>query len=134
MGITCDRCTPSFSRSEFCQTVAQGFGDFTENAGVPESGWIDPDDGEGRHGHARAGFGRQRRPYRPWRKRCGRDHGRERTPVQGEVPNPLQPPTGCSFHPRCPLADARCRTERPVLQSVEGARVACHAVQEGRST
>jgi len=63
-----------------------------------------------------------------------RDHGRERTPVQGEVPNPLQPPTGCSFHPRCPLADARCRTERPVLQSVEGAQVACHAVQEGRST
>ena len=60
MGITCDRCTPSFSRSEFCQTVVQGFGDFTENAGVPESGWIDPDDGEGRHGHALAGFGRQR--------------------------------------------------------------------------
>ena len=62
-----------------------------------------------------------------------RDHGRERTPVQGEVPNPLQPPTGCSFHPRCPLADARCRSERPALQAIDGVQVACHAVQEGRS-
>ena len=62
-----------------------------------------------------------------------RDHGRERTPVQGEVPNPLQPPTGCSFHPRCPWADARCRSERPVLQTIDGVQVACHAVQEGRS-
>ncbi len=63
-----------------------------------------------------------------------RDHGRERTPVQGEVPNPLQPPSGCSFHPRCPLANARCRSERPLLQNIDGASVACHAVQEGRST
>ena len=62
-----------------------------------------------------------------------RDHGRERTPVQGEVPNPLQPPTGCSFHPRCPLADARCRSERPALQAIDRVQVACHAVQEGRS-
>jgi peptide/nickel transport system ATP-binding protein len=62
-----------------------------------------------------------------------RDHGRDRTPVQGEVPNPLQPPTGCSFHPRCPLANARCRSERPVLLAIDGAQVACHAVQEGRS-
>ena len=62
-----------------------------------------------------------------------RDHGRERTPVQGEVPNPLQPPTGCSFHPRCPLANARCRSERPALQAIDGVQVACHAVQEGRS-
>jgi oligopeptide/dipeptide ABC transporter ATP-binding protein len=34
--------------------------------------------------------------------------GRARTPVQGEVPNPLNPPTGCAFHPRCPHANARC--------------------------
>ena len=58
--------------------------------------------------------------------------GRARTPVQGEVPNPLQPPPGCSFHPRCPHADARCRSERPDLLAVGGVRVACHAVQEGR--
>ena len=58
--------------------------------------------------------------------------GRARTPVQGEVPNPLNPPTGCAFHPRCPHANARCEAERPVLSSVHGVRVACHAVQEGR--
>ncbi|MGE0315586.1 MAG: ABC transporter ATP-binding protein [Lautropia sp.] len=59
--------------------------------------------------------------------------GRERTPVAGEVPNPLDPPKGCSFHPRCPLADARCRSERPLLApTADGSIVACHAVQEGR--
>jgi peptide/nickel transport system ATP-binding protein len=60
--------------------------------------------------------------------------GKSRTPVAGEVPNPLNPPSGCSFHPRCPLANARCKTERPMLQVLgEGVQVACHAVQEGRS-
>jgi peptide/nickel transport system ATP-binding protein len=59
--------------------------------------------------------------------------GRVRTPVPGEVPNPLQPPAGCAFHPRCPLADARCRAERPVLMAAGEAQVACHAVQEGRA-
>ncbi len=58
--------------------------------------------------------------------------GRARTPVQGEVPNPLNPPTGCAFHPRCPHADARCSAERPVLKTHDGVRVACHAVEEGR--
>ena len=60
--------------------------------------------------------------------------GKARTPVAGEVPNPLNPPPGCTFHPRCPLADERCRAERPVLRRLEdGAQVACHAVEEGRS-
>jgi len=59
--------------------------------------------------------------------------GRARTPVQGEVPNPLNPPSGCSFHPRCPLANARCKLERPALLETQGVRVACHAVQEGRA-
>jgi peptide/nickel transport system ATP-binding protein len=58
--------------------------------------------------------------------------GRARTPVQGEVPNPLSPPAGCSFHPRCPHANARCKSERPPLQSIKGVLVACHAVEEGR--
>ena len=58
--------------------------------------------------------------------------GRSRTPVQGEVPNPLDPPSGCSFHPRCPHANERCGTERPAQLSIKGVRVACHAVQEGR--
>jgi len=58
--------------------------------------------------------------------------GRARTPVQGEVPNPLNPPSGCAFHPRCPLAQARCRQERPNLMQLRGVEVACHAVEEGR--
>ena len=58
--------------------------------------------------------------------------GRSRTPVQGEVPNPLNPPTGCAFHPRCPHANARCSQERPALTVFQGVQVACHAVQEGR--
>ena len=58
--------------------------------------------------------------------------GRARTPVQGEVPNPLNPPSGCSFHPRCPHANARCKTERPAQLRFGGALIACHAVEEGR--
>jgi peptide/nickel transport system ATP-binding protein len=59
--------------------------------------------------------------------------GKARTPVAGEVPNPLNPPPGCTFHPRCPLANERCRTERPTIRLLaDGARVACHAVEEGR--
>jgi len=54
--------------------------------------------------------------------------GKSRTPVAGEVPNPLEPPPGCAFHPRCPHASERCRTERP--RAV--AEVICHGVEEGR--
>lgn len=39
--------------------------------------------------------------------------GRDRVPVQGEVPSPINPPSGCTFHPRCPLSTARCKAERP---------------------
>ena len=60
------------------------------------------------------------------------DTGRARTAVQGEVPNPLNPPTGCAFNPRCPHANDRCRSERPVLKTLHGVKVACHAVEEGR--
>ncbi len=60
------------------------------------------------------------------------DTGRARTPVQGEVPNPLNPPAGCAFNPRCPHVNERCRVERPVLQEIGGIKIACHAVQEGR--
>ena len=57
-----------------------------------------------------------------------RDTGRARTPVQGEVPNPLNPPSGCSFHPRCPQATDLCKQERPALRDFKGIKVACHAV------
>ncbi len=60
------------------------------------------------------------------------DVGRARTPVQGEVPNPLNPPPGCAFNPRCPHANERCRTERPALKTVASLKIACHAVEEGR--
>ena len=48
--------------------------------------------------------------------------------VEGEIPSPISPPPGCPFHPRCPLANERCRIEIPPL--LDG--VACHAVHEGR--
>ena len=54
--------------------------------------------------------------------------GKSRTPVAGEVPNPLAPPSGCTFHPRCPHANPRCQVEAP--RFISG--VACHAVEEGR--
>ncbi|MGA8390895.1 MAG: oligopeptide/dipeptide ABC transporter ATP-binding protein, partial [Burkholderiaceae bacterium] len=49
-----------------------------------------------------------------------------------EVPNPLNPPTGCTFHPRCPHANDRCKAQRPALLEIGGVKIACHAVEEGR--
>ena len=80
-------------------------------------------------------FARPRHPYTRMLLDASPDihmSGRARTPVQGEVPNPLNPPSGCAFHPRCPHANARCASERPALISFQGVQVACHAVQEGR--
>ena len=58
--------------------------------------------------------------------------GRTRQPLSGEVPSPLAPPSGCAFHPRCPLATARCAMELPQPRISGGVRVACHAVEERR--
>ncbi len=58
--------------------------------------------------------------------------GTSRVAVAGEVPNPLNPPSGCTFHPRCPYADARCKIERPELKPIGVTLVACHGVEEGR--
>src|SRR5207248_1674254 len=58
--------------------------------------------------------------------------GKSRTAVAGEVPNPLDPPAGCSFNPRCPYANDRCRREMPRLEAAQGIQVACHAVAENR--
>jgi len=50
-------------------------------------------------------------------------------PIKGEIPSPLDPPSGCHFHPRCPLADGECRVARPALRQVaDGRIVACHKV------
>ncbi len=58
--------------------------------------------------------------------------GRARTPVGGELPSPIAPPPGCAFHPRCPLANDRCRVEKPAHTMAGAVQVACHAVEEGR--
>jgi oligopeptide transport system ATP-binding protein len=47
-------------------------------------------------------------------------------PLGGEIPSPLDPPSGCAFHPRCPIAVARCREERPMLKGDGERAVACH--------
>jgi len=59
-------------------------------------------------------------------------NGKSRTRVAGEVPNPLNPPPGCTFHPRCPHANERCRTEAPLPIQAGLSVVTCHAVEEGR--
>jgi peptide/nickel transport system ATP-binding protein len=58
--------------------------------------------------------------------------GRDTQPVAGEIPNPIDPPRGCAFHPRCPLSAAHCRKVLPELTTLEsGVQVACHAVLQG---
>lgn len=52
--------------------------------------------------------------------------------LPGEPPSPLNLPSGCAFHPRCPHASDRCRSERPMLRQTGGSWTACHAVEEGR--
>jgi dipeptide transport system ATP-binding protein len=58
----------------------------------------------------------------------------KRLAIRGELRSPLAPPPGCAFHPRCPFANQRCRTEVPQLQPYRGTTHlhACHAVEEGR--
>ena len=69
-----------------------------------------------------------------WYPMFYRAHNKQETfKLIGELPSPLNPPPGCVFHPRCPLANARCREEVPQLQLLHGRQVACHAVEEGRA-
>jgi oligopeptide/dipeptide ABC transporter ATP-binding protein len=52
---------------------------------------------------------------------------RQRILLSGDVPSPIHPPSGCPFHPRCPVAEARCKTEVPALREVApGHHAACH--------
>jgi len=54
---------------------------------------------------------------------------RKRAVVRGEIPSALDPPNGCAFHTRCPLATDRCRIERPTLRTIDGREVACHLAE-----
>lgn len=56
----------------------------------------------------------------------------EHSVVQGEIPDPIDPPPGCAFNPRCPQANERCRKEAPEALEAGESLVACHAVAEGR--
>jgi len=54
------------------------------------------------------------------------ERGRERALLQGDIPSPLDPPSGCAFRTRCPLADETCSAQRPALRQIGASRVACH--------
>lgn len=59
------------------------------------------------------------------------NRGRKFMPVKGEIPSPIDPPSGCHFHPRCPHAMPRCQAEQPVLQEIAPGRFsACHLNDE----
>jgi len=62
-----------------------------------------------------------------------RQRRRRRVVLSGELPSQIDPPTGCRFHTRCPLAEERCRTEVPALREVGGGSVACHLVADDGS-
>jgi dipeptide transport system ATP-binding protein len=54
----------------------------------------------------------------------------KKIPIVGELPSPLNPPSGCAFHKRCPYADARCAAEEPQLRLMQQQQVACHHVEK----
>jgi oligopeptide/dipeptide ABC transporter ATP-binding protein len=62
--------------------------------------------------------------------------GQQRVPLKGEPPDPGNPPSGCKFHPRCPIAQAICKQEAPPLKEWQpGHLVACHfALEQVRQT
>ena len=63
----------------------------------------------------------------------GEEVGRVGNAVQGEIPSPLSPPSGCPFHPRCPMAEERCRREKPALRAFGPShQVACHFAESTR--
>ncbi|WP_428242605.1 peptide ABC transporter ATP-binding protein [Gynuella sp.] len=64
--------------------------------------------------------------------RIKKEHRIERIRLTGELPSPLNPPSGCSFHGRCQYANETCKTKVPELIMHDQSQIACHAVEEGR--
>ncbi|MEY2196033.1 ABC transporter ATP-binding protein [Neobacillus sp. BF23-41] len=59
---------------------------------------------------------------------------RERVILKGDLPSPANPPSGCTFHPRCPVANESCKTNIPILQDIDsGHHVSCHLFTEGKT-
>ena len=58
------------------------------------------------------------------------DPDKPKIKIQGELPNPLNPPTGCAFHKRCPYATERCKAEVPELRVLDERQVACHHAEQ----
>jgi len=74
-------------------------------------------------------FARARHPYtRMLLEAAPKIDGFGREPVlpEGEIPDPINPPSGCAFHPRCPIAENICKRERPAMRQLGTSRVACH--------
>jgi peptide/nickel transport system ATP-binding protein/oligopeptide transport system ATP-binding protein len=77
-------------------------------------------------------------PYHPYTKALlsaipslDPDEKKERIILQGDVPSPIDPPTGCRFHTRCPIAVERCKLEEPLLRELSPAHhVACHLAEK----
>jgi len=61
---------------------------------------------------------------------AGSGVSRQRIVLKGELPSPLNPPTGCVFSTRCPHVTAQCQSERPVLRELAGRKVACHLAEQ----
>lgn len=77
-------------------------------------------------------FTQPRHPYTKMLLDAIPDHemsGRKRQPIQGEIPSPIDPPSGCTFHPRCQWAKETCKLERPHPELHEDTRVACWMVE-----
>ncbi len=55
--------------------------------------------------------------------------GRTAEQVKGEIPDPISPPPGCTFHPRCPIMEPRCETATPAIRTIKGCQVTCHMAE-----
>jgi dipeptide transport system ATP-binding protein len=60
----------------------------------------------------------------------GTGNSKKRMVLSGELPSPLNPPSGCVFSTRCPHVTARCQQERPLLRELDGRQVACHVAEQ----